>query len=280
LSTTGFDDGFEAGARTMFGCSLDHWYRLEGAYFGAQSWSDAAAIYDRAINSQGGVGNLFSPFTNFGAAGAAVGLDYNNFTSIRFYSELHNAELNLRRRLLMRPGRYESSVIAGARYLNIEERFAYFAQSATPGPASSSNAVDVSADNEMIGVQLGLTGQFLVRPRYWIDCDVRGGVFHNDASQATLLTRTDNTGAVTPYSGAAQRDRSAFVGDLSLQMNCQFTRSLTLCAGYNAVWVTGVALGANNFNPDINVLTLGPATLDHKGVAVYHGPNIGLVLAR
>ena len=63
---------------------------------------------------------------------APSGFDYNNFASIRFSSELNNGELNLRRRVLMRPGCYEASFLVGGRYLQIGEEFGYLTQSSTP----------------------------------------------------------------------------------------------------------------------------------------------------
>ncbi|MFW6171684.1 MAG: hypothetical protein ACODAD_14435, partial [Planctomycetota bacterium] len=74
-------------------------------------------------------------------------------------------------------------------------------------------------------------------------------------------------------------DRTSFVGDLSLQFNYQFGSYWTFYAGYNAMWVTGVALGADNFERDTSMLLLGPTDVDHGGQVLYHGPNIGLVLA-
>lgn len=87
---------------------------------------------------------------------------------------------------------------------------------------------------------------------------------------------TDGT-PVSVIAGTDERDRTSFVGDLSLQFNYQFARSWTLFGGYNAIWVTGVATGAENFEADINVLTLGPTSVNHDGDPVYHGPNVGLV---
>jgi hypothetical protein len=84
-------------------------------------------------------------------------------------------------------------------------------------------------------------------------------------------------GAAAAFAGQDERDRTSFVGDLSLQFNYQFARSWTFYAGYNAMWVTGIATGAENFIPDVATLVLGPTIVDHSQDAVFHGPNIGLV---
>ena len=43
-------------------------------------------------------------------------------------------------------------------------------------------------------------------------------------------------------------------------------------------WVQGVALGSENFESSVGLLTGGPANLNHDGYVIYHGPHIGLVL--
>jgi hypothetical protein len=86
-----------------------------------------------------------------------------------------------------------------------------------------------------------------------------------------------DAGGTTDFLGADDRHRTSFVGDLSLQFNYQFAGSWTFHAGYNAIWVTGLALGPNNVGTSAELLTLGPTLLDHGGTMLYHGPNLGLV---
>ncbi len=159
----------------------------------------------------------------------------------------------------------------------LASEFEYLTQSSTPGPATTTNQVTIGTDNSLIGLQVGLLSQFLVQPKCWIDFDMKGGIFANRAS----LDRTYSVSAAgdpaAVFAGTNERDRTSFVGDLSLQFNYQFAPAWTFYGGYNAIWVTGIAIGAENFSPDTSMLTLGPTIVDHSGDAVYHGPNIGLV---
>lgn len=279
LGTGTCNHDFSAGTRVLVGKTLGDWYRLEGVYFGAYDWDGAAAVRSGDANDQGGVGNLYSPFSNFGDPTGFVGLDYNDFASLRFNSKLHNVELNLRRRILMRPGDYEASFLVGARYMDISEEFEYLAQGTTPGPGVTSNQVAVETDNQMIGVQVGLLGQFLVQPKCWIDFEMKGAAMANQASLDRLYTTASAGGAAAAFAGSDEHDGTSFVGDLSLQVNYQFAPSWTLFGGYNAIWATGLALGAENFERDVNMLMLGPTNVANCGNAVYHGPNIGLVFS-
>lgn len=275
LGTSAFDAEFDAGLRATVGMTLGDWYRVELSYFGSNEWSDSASVRNTDANDQGGNGNLYSPFSNFGNPDAIIGSDYNNFASISFRSTLNNAEVNLRRRVFMRPGCYECSFLFGGRYMQINESFSYLTQT-TQGGANSVSA-NIRAENEMYGLQIGLQGQFLVQPRYWIDFGIKGAIMSNDVSQRTAFSADDGA---TTNAYADSGTQATFVGELTLQVNYQLSRSVTVYAGYNAFWVTGAALAADNFVADQNILTLGPADVDHAGEVVYHGPNIGLVFVR
>ncbi len=279
LGTGDFRSEFSAGVCALVGKSLGEWYRVEFSYFGSYDWDDTIAVRNLDANDQGGFGNLYSPLSNFGNPTGVVGLDYNDFVSARFSSRLHNGELNLRRRVLMRPGDYEASFLIGGRYMQIGEQFDYLSESTTPGPAISSNQLALDTSNEMIGVQIGLLSQFLVQARCWIDFEMKGGIFQNRAKLNRTFVVNDGAGEVNANTGDDQIDRTSFVGDLSLQFNYQFAPAWTFYAGYNAIWVTGLALGADNFETDPNMLLTGPTLINHSGQAVYHGPNIGLVLS-
>ena len=177
LGTGNFRSEFSPGVRALIGKTLGDWYRVEASYFGSYSWDDTVATRNLDVNDLGGDGNLYSPFSGFGDPAGEVGLDYNDFASLRFSSTLNNGEINLRRRVLMRPGCYETSFVIGARYMDIGEQFDYLTQS-----GASSNAVSIGTSNQMIGAQIGLLSQFLIQPRCWIDFEMKGGIFSNDAS--------------------------------------------------------------------------------------------------
>ncbi len=272
LSTSDFRTDFDAGLRATIGKPLGDWYRLEFSFLGGHEWSDQVGVRDSD-------GNLFSPFSNFGVPDADPTVDNNEFIGLSFSSRLNSGEVNLRRRILMRPGKYEASFLLGGRYMEISERFEYFSNTVTPIPPVFVNDVDIRTNNQMIGFQIGLLSQFLVQPKHWVDFEMKGGIYQNRVSLDRSYTFDDSTVATT-YSGFDQLDRTSFVGELSLQWNYQFAPSWTLYLGYNAMWLTGLALGADNFDDNLHVLTEGPTLMRHSGEMVYHGPNFGIVFSR
>jgi hypothetical protein len=243
-------------------------------------------------------GDLYSPFSNFGdpdnyvgegidpadnfVPEASPGLDENSVASISFTSKMNDGELNLRRRVEMRRGgavheRYrgigEASFLVGLRYMDVSETFDYFTSD------GATNEISVETSNDMFGVQLGGLAQILVHDRAWVDVDIKGVVFFNQVSQDTVYTTTRDIMMNPSYTGD-QADRTSFMGDLSLTFNYQFAPAWTFRAGYNALWLKGLALADENLNTNIDVLELGPGRVVHDGSMTYHGPQIGFIWAR
>jgi hypothetical protein len=231
---------------------------------------------------------LVSPFSNFGDPTGPSGLgpvadedffpsedyDYNNSARIRFTSRMDDVQLNLRRRVRVVPDRQvraETSCLVGLRYMNIAESFGYVAESPLAGRGTQWR--NVHTNNDMFGVQIGALAQFLVVDQGWIDFEVKGVMFFNEASN-----RIESNFLFDPYPADAQR--TSFMGDLALNFNYQFAPSWTFRLGYNAMWLTGVALASENFFVDVNTPVTSPNPIDHSGRIVYHGPTIGLVWAR
>lgn len=290
LTSGDLDGGFEPGMRALIGVSLSDWYRLEASYFGSYSWADSATVRYYASD---GTGNLLSPFSNFGDPDgvlsldpvpdgtfqAVQGLDFNDRASVSWSSQLDNYELNVRRRLCMRPSRYvagETSCLVGLRYMKLREDLEYRTDSPLPAPDGTQNTEDVRVDNDLFGPQIGALAQLLVHDRAWIDLSIKGAILF-DQAESRVAANIEPT--VTAF--RASEDATAFLGDLSLKFNYQFTPSGTIHVGYNALWLTGVALASRNFVSDIETLDNdGPGFVDHSGDVVFHGPNIGITWAR
>lgn len=309
LSDSDFDTEFDPGIRAMFGRALGDWYRVEFSYFGSYSWGDVATVrYGEAGSLDNDLGNLLSPFSNFGDPGGPPGLDplpedlpddpttpginpiegfdFNELASISFSSRLDSAEVNLRRRLCMPEGRNyhaETSCLIGLRYMKVSEEFGYFSESpisTLPGADLSTTRVDVTTDNDLFGPQLGAMAQFLVHDRAWIDAEIKGALLFNQA--ATTMNTVWDEDSTDPIFLAAEADEdvTAFLGDLSVNLNYQFAPAWTVRAGYNAFWLTGVALGSENAILNSDTLISKPTAINHDGKVVYHGPSLGIVWAR
>ncbi len=277
LSTQDLEFEYQGGVRGLVGMQMSEMFAVEGSYFGILQWDESQAIRDTRVNSLGTAGNLFSPFSNFGVP-RMVGFDYNTTVSIRVESSLENAELNLRQVLDTAPSLMQATVLYGFRYINIDEKFEYRSQSFAPAPPGSSVAVDVNTGNRMFGFQLGTMLEFNVDRRCWLNGEFKAGIFHNTADQNTNFTTGPLAGPPTTLPGGARSEVTTFMLDGSASVMYQFSRSCVVRAGYQAVWLDGVALATENFSQNATLLGLGPTQLAKDGSIVYFGPFAGLMM--
>ena len=263
-----------AGGRYELGVALTDCLAIEGSYNGHYSYKDEAGVRDTSANALGGIGNLSSPFSNFGVPALIPGLDFNNFVNVSLRNRYSTGDINFRYRVDSHPGPFDFFCLAGVRYLRIDEAFRYHSESGAP--AAAINDVFVQTSNELWGPQLGLAGNIMVMDRYWVEVEAKGAVCNDSVSQQTVYTNSTALGGINAFNTAAAEERTAWVGDFSIVGNYQLTPNLSFRCGYQATWVAGVGLGIANFQTNPQVLTLGPGQLNHDRTAVYHGPVIGV----
>lgn len=271
LSTSDLRNEFEGGLRVLVGRKLSERWAIEGSYFGLTTWRAQAAVRDATLNADGTLGNLFSPFSEFGDP-AVVGLDYNALASIANVSSLDNFELNVRQRVDLPASELGAHMLYGVRFMNLRERFEYRTESASPAVGGTTNAIDVETDNDVVGFQLGSILEWRIEERGWITVEMKGVIAHNNADQVTL----GSLGGAA-VAGSRGESRTTFVGDLAVSAVYQFTPRLLGRIGYQSMWVDGIALASENLEADPNLITLGPPQLVHDGSVVYHGPFAGLI---
>ncbi|MEX2173849.1 MAG: BBP7 family outer membrane beta-barrel protein [Pirellulaceae bacterium] len=255
-----FDAGgkFTVGRR-VFGC-----YRIEGTYLGNYDWQDTVLL----TNDDADLSTFLSDF----ADPPIAGLDGASSVSMSFQSSFQSAEANIRYWAEMPPGPFDVSYLVGARYLRIHEQFNFLGD--VPVPATLNDS-QVNTENDLYGVQIGIQGATLLSTRWWIDFDLKGGIYNNQTSVATSFIQNGvETG------GFVERDRTAWVGDLSLVANWQMTPQWTFRIGYQAIFVNGLALAPDNTLANADLFGTNTARLDDSGELAYHGPIIGLMWIR
>jgi len=289
LSTSDLGFAFRGGGRALVGRTLGSCHAIEASYFEVADWDRMAFVrdatwFDDEVDGAGNpivwhFGSLFSPFSDFGNPPIEE-LDYNKFAMISYSSSLDNLELNLRRWLPMPCDCFQVSLLAGARYMNIDEEFFYRTRSQSLEPGTTTT-VTTDTDNSLVGVQIGALFEFYVDPCWWIDCEIKGAAFNNSAGQATFY---DHQGSPADwYRGrnleSRSQDSSAFALDLNLTATWQITPRLAVMGGYQALWVEGLVLASANVSTDVDTLMFGPAVLNDNGKILYHGPHLGATWA-
>jgi Putative beta barrel porin-7 (BBP7) len=272
LTTEDLEPEFAAGGKFTVGRHIFDCYRLEGTYLGKHDWDDLKIVMNTEA-TPAGFGSLSTFLSGFRLP-ITPGLDGNNRVYVFQRSTLQSAELNLRYWANMPPGPFDVSYLVGARYLQINEQFNFVGRTSDNTSPTPTNDLLFDTRNDLMGVQIGIAGSWLVTPRCWIDVDLKGGIYNNSASQESSLRLL---GVVRPTIRDS-RDATAFVGDLSLISNWQMSPNWTFRLGYQALFVNGVALAhEQRVSP---VFQNSPGALNDSGELCYHGPVIGLTWMR
>ncbi len=278
LSTDNLDFAYQAGYRLKLGRLLGERWAIEASYFDLNDWSELAVARDSTLNVNGFAGDLYSPFSDFGASPIADPVvDPNHLVTLRYQSSLDNVELNLRHRLRMPPSRLAVSVLYGFRHNAVRERFGYFTEAIVAGPAAATNDVNVRADNELWGFQIGSLVDLCLEEEHHLEFEIKGAVAHDQALQETVYTHDDGIGGIQTFYGRRDEQRTSFVGEMRLTLVYQFGPHLSAQVGYQAIAITNIALASRNLQTDIDILRFGPPVLNHGGSVIYHGPLAGLV---
>lgn len=278
LSGNDFDFANQPGMRLLLGARLTDYYSVEASYLGLFDWNDLQTVRNQDVNELATAGNLFSPFTAFGNP-AQVGLDYNNFVSVASETQLNTGEFNFRRRVDLPSSGFQASGIWGFRYISLADRFSYRSQSASPLPGGSAVTDDVVASNRMFGTQLGGALEMHVERRAWINVEAKGMMFTNDSSQSSVFTSGPLAGPATAtVAGDRSQNRVSFGVDLQAVLSWRFSRFVVGRVGYQAIFLEGVALGANNFTQNARNAPIDPSELSNDGHMTFHGPFTGLTI--
>jgi len=269
LSTADLRTGFDSGGRFTVGRRIFDCYRLEGTYWGSFQWKDASAVADNT--GPGGTGTL-STLLSGGFGNAAVpALDNNTFVSAEDRIKMNNGELNLLYYIDMPPGGLDVSLLVGGRYLDIRDQFNL--HSINP---VQENLLQVNTINQMWFMQAGLATDWLIATRMWINGTLKGGLANNHATLGNVYTTT--AGGVTTVNPTTDvRNRTAGLLDLQATANFQMLPWLVARIGYQGLFLSGVAVAADNIQTNNVLLTNGPAHVTNRSNAVFHGPLIGLM---
>lgn len=266
FGTNDLEPAFDAGGKFTVGAHVLGCLRVEGTYMGSYYWNTAAAVHSTTPT----LATVFSGFLI--PPGAFAGA-----TDVSIFSQtkLNSAEANVRYWVDMPPGPFDVSILVGGRFLQIDDSFRYLVQDTTG--ATPTNDVSAAAENTLWGVQIGIAGDWMVHPRFWINTDLKVGIYDNRSSLNYLAT-----GPVAPLGPINATGRStAFVGDIAIEGHWQMTPWLVFNLGYQFLIVDGLATGQDNvIQPPFLPQPFPPGVRDRydmTGQITFHGPTIGLM---
>ena len=233
LGGDGFQQGFSGGPRVDLIHHGDSGYDLEFSYFQISGWnSDRTVAADpdnwRWLTMRAPGGFLQ---TNQ-RAGQGMAWEYA--------SQLYDAEFDVRWNPSCRV-----TMLAGFRWVNLGEKLV----GALSPPTISWEPPfwDTTTTNNLYGFQIGADWKIWERGRFSIDGLLKAGTYDNHAEETTGVSVI----AKQVRCGTAATNHAAFVGETGLQCKYQVTERLLLRAGYEAIWLEGVALAPDRFRKPI-----------------------------
>lgn len=268
LNSSALNESFASGSRVMVRQG-NRSYDLEFSFLQINGWNQ----FGRIEPNVGPGPNPPPPdWLVFMAPGDFVQLtDYpDQAMAWEYATKLYNGELSVRRQWGSR-----LTMLAGFRWVYLGEDL----QGSLP-PERAVPFWGITTRNNLYGFQIGSDWKILNRGRFSIDGLVKAGIFDNNAQETTVVSIYR-----TMYSGSAATNHLAFLGEIGLQAQYQLTQRLLLKAGYEAIWLQGVALAPAQVPEtlchgtpitDVYVQALG---IDSSSGLLFHGVTAGFEYA-
>jgi hypothetical protein len=223
----------------------------EISYFGLHDWSAVR-------NETSDTNDLQLP----GALGTILNFTGASEIQTSYSSRIDNAEINYF-------WHYDNPAVmwmAGFRYFHLDERFDI--TSTVTGTGSS--LYDVRTDNDMGGGQLGVRLRGGGTRLEW-DVTAKAGAFDNSLGQTQTV---GNFGSAPIRNTGNHQADWAFIGDIGANVSFNFCRCWCAMAGYQVMWVDGLALAPNQL--DFTNLPSSGTGLDRGGNVFYQGAHVAL----
>lgn len=285
LSTDTLDFDHEPGLRFQAAVQFGASSNIEFTYFGLFNFAKRASVFSPTDD-------LYSVFSDFGnnppppppppiIRGGFTDTDSAEFHSIEYSSEFNNFELGFRRRWMAPNCRIQGSWLAGVRYFRLEEEFIHRTRVNYPDP-NGGGAPDITGflnyfvgtGNSLTGFQVGGDLWATLFPGIQVGSELKAGIYGNRADQRTTI---DAKTLVLPIEERARHDSAAFIGEANLIGTWRINQHLTARGGLMILYVDGVALAPENFNPAPPFIS-GARTvfINDNGNVLYHGFAAGL----
>ena len=109
---------------------------------------------------------------------------------------------------------------------------------------------NTSTTNNLYGFQIGVDGSILELGRLSLNGLLKIGIFNDSAKQSTGVSLQK-----VVYPTSASANRAAFASEAGLQLKYQLKQGLALKAGYEALWLDGVALAPGQIQETLTTLS-------------------------
>ncbi len=202
-------------------------------------------------------------------------------------NEIHNVELNLLH--FCGPcnvdpcgnSRLRHSWLAGVRFFKFHDNLLFGAEENGGNGRflleDDEIYYNIDIDNNLIGVQVGATGEYLLTCRWSLDYGFKFGVFNNQIDHVSEIGGSQGVAVINngPNMGTAffvdsSKDDVAFLGEANLGLSWCYNDCWTVALGYRAVAVTGIAHPTEQIYHDLRGIQ-DVQWVDSGGSLILHG---------
>jgi len=159
----------------------------------------------------------------------------------------------------------------GFRYLNYGEQF-NIASQRTVGGLPETGSYNVRTANHLYGMQVGARTR-RTQGRFGYEAGGKAGLFGNDSQQTQSVTDFPNFPLRPTVSNSSAV--AAFLGEANLTGLYRLNNVWNVRAGYNVIWIQGLALAPNQLNFNFASAQAG-SQLNNSSGLLLHGFNVGL----
>jgi hypothetical protein len=249
LSTSQVDfDDVQAGLGLQANLQTGPGSNLEVVYFGLHEWQNSATVTSTTPS-------LFSFMSAFGTV-PVNGFDDSDRSlvqSLEYASQLNNGELNFRRRWSEPHGFFQGSFLAGVRYLDLDESCSFRTRGEFDDTFlfNSPRYMDytVNTQNSLVGFQVGADLWYNLIPGVKIGTEGKTGVYNNRAHQVSTIIGNSINNFNNPFTEEVLSNRCAYVSQFNTQLVYRLNYSWAFRTSYQCIYIDGVALAPENFNP-------------------------------
>lgn len=273
LNSNQFQQGFSAGPKASVIYDSDSGYSLELTYFNIFDQSDAESI---GPDNPADWLVMRSPGTFWQTQDFPYqAMTWTDTTSL--YSAEANARFDLSSRV---------TLLAGLRWIQLNDNLqgtftppdqtaptwksgclplgCTISQITNGGPAGNYPPFwNTSTTNNLWGGQIGVDGKILQLGRFSLGGLIKVGLFDNVAQQLTGVSMQK-----VVFPSYASTNQAAFAGEAGLVLKYRLVKGLSLKAGYEALWLQGVALAPGQIRETSTTQTSVTA------LGVYCGSNV------
>jgi putative beta barrel porin BBP7 len=259
---------FESGFRIQAGYLGDDGLGFDASFMAFEHWQNSTTA--TATTPAGGAGNIISAFPIFVPPfdnAASYAFNYN--------SRLYGGEINGRCNYACDSATL--SLLAGFRYVQLNDDFSLSAQGTTtgfPGAPLATGQYTVSTHNNLYGAQVGGEAFINLAESLRLQLMAKAGVFDNFMSQRSAIVNAFVGGAPFAVAGAASSDRVASVVEFGAFLHWWATPNVGIKAGVEGMFLTNVALAPDQLQ--FSVAPGAQSLLDGSGKVFYYGPTVGL----